>query len=61
MTEEDNNNADVVVELNSGLSDAARIPLYLPVIHMMGYYRAMAKGLDPDNPRHLTQVVILDD
>lgn len=34
--------------------------LYLPPLQLLAYYRAMAKGLDPDNPRHLTAVVYLD-
>ena len=34
--------------------------LYLPPMHFLAYYRAMNKGLDPDNPRHLTAVVHLD-
>lgn len=34
--------------------------LYLPSMHFLAYYRAMSKGLDPDNPRHLTAVVHLD-
>lgn len=34
--------------------------LYLPPLQLLGYYRARAKGLDPDNPRNLTQVIYLD-
>lgn len=34
--------------------------LYLPPLQLLAYYRAMAKGLDPDNPRNLTTVVYLD-
>ena len=34
--------------------------LYLPPLQLLGYHRAIAKGLDPDNPRNLTAVVYLD-
>jgi len=34
--------------------------LYLPPLQLLSYYRATAKGLDPDNPRNLTAVVSLD-
>ncbi len=34
--------------------------LYLPPLQLMAYYRATAKGLDPDNPRNLEAVVSLD-
>ena len=34
--------------------------LYLPVVQSMAHARAMAKGLDPDNPRNLSAVVFLD-
>lgn len=51
--------ADFVVALNSGLPPVWRAPLYLPVLQLMAYYRAIAKGLDPDHPVHLKQVVKL--
>lgn len=34
--------------------------LYLPPLQLLAYHRAIAKGLDPDNPRNLTAVVYLD-
>ncbi len=48
-----------VVAFNSGTSDWARGVLHLPVLQLMAYYRAMAKGLDPDRPTHLDAVVRL--
>ncbi len=51
--------ADYAVYLESGLPDALRGPLYLPVLQLMAYHRAMAKGLDPDAPRNLSAVVVL--
>ena len=51
--------ADYVIELCSGLDEWERGPLYLPVLQRMAYHRAMAKGLDPDQPSNLTAVVKL--
>ncbi len=50
---------DVEVEFQSGLSEAARSVLYLPFAQLIGYERSMAKGLNPDQPHHLTAVVKL--
>jgi glucosamine--fructose-6-phosphate aminotransferase (isomerizing) len=50
--------ADLVVELGGAeLSDEARSVLYLPFLQYVGYFNAMNKGVDPDYPRNLTQVV----
>lgn len=49
--------ADVV--LASGIPDPARGGLYLPVLQLMAFYRALAKGLNPDRPENLTAVVKL--
>ncbi len=34
--------------------------LYLPALQLMAYHRAIYKGLDPDRPRNLDAVVVLD-
>ncbi len=34
--------------------------LYLPPLQLLAYYRTENKGLNPDNPRHLAQVIYLD-
>lgn len=39
------------------LSDDARSALYLPLLQYVGYYTALHRGVDPDAPRNLTQVV----
>jgi glutamine---fructose-6-phosphate transaminase (isomerizing) len=39
----------------------ARLVLYLPLLQLIAYHRAIAKGLDPDHPRHLEAVVSLDE
>lgn len=55
---EDTSFADAVFELGGGsLSDEARAVLYLPLLQYLGFYTAMKKGVDPDHPRNLTQVV----
>jgi glucosamine--fructose-6-phosphate aminotransferase (isomerizing) len=50
---------DHVVELHSGLGEWLRGALYLPPLQRMAYHRAVAKGLNPDQPTHLTAVVEL--
>ncbi|MEZ0395730.1 MAG: SIS domain-containing protein [Anaerolineales bacterium] len=49
--------ADVCFE--SGLHEAVRDVLYLPVGQSLAFERALAKGLDPDRPHHLDTVVRL--
>ncbi len=50
----------VVVQLQSGLPLWARPVLYMPVLQLLAYYRAMAKGQNPDRPTNLEAVVSLD-
>ncbi|CAM3628747.1 SIS domain-containing protein [Marinicrinis lubricantis] len=55
---EDTAFADQVFDLRSpDVEDEARAVLYLPVLQYLGYYTALSKKLNPDYPRHLTQVV----
>ncbi len=35
--------------------------LYLPVLQLLAYHRALVKGCDPDQPHNLSAVVSLDD
>lgn len=51
--------ADYLVCFESGLPEPLRGVLYMPVLQLMAYYRAMYKGLNPDTPAHLSTVVIL--
>ncbi|MEA2283165.1 MAG: hypothetical protein QOK21_3772 [Solirubrobacteraceae bacterium] len=46
--------------LPPGLSDTVRGPLYMPPVQLLAYHRARAVGLNPDEPRNLDQVVVLD-
>lgn len=46
--------------IGSGLHPAARLPLLLHPGHALALSLALTRGLDPDAPRHLGQVVIVD-
>jgi glucosamine--fructose-6-phosphate aminotransferase (isomerizing) len=46
--------------IGAGLSDLARCALYTPFVQLLACERALALGLDPDRPRNLNQVVVLD-
>ncbi len=47
------------VVLSSRIPEAVRNVLYMPVLQWMAYYRARAKGLNPDRPHNLDAVVRL--
>ncbi len=48
------------VTFDSGIPEAGRAVLYLPLLQLMAYYRALAKSLNPDRPRNLTAVIKLE-
>ncbi len=52
--------SDGEVNFESGIPEPVRGVLYLPVLQLMAFYRALAKGLNPDRPANLTAVVKLD-
>jgi len=54
-----NQSARFVVELQSGLPDHLRQPLYLPPAHLLALQAALRRGLEPDSPPHLARSVIL--
>lgn len=47
------------IDINSDLNEFLRLVLYMPFAQYLGYYKAIKKGLDPDTPLNLTQVVRL--
>jgi len=53
--------ADLVVELGAGAPEAARLPLYVLTAQLLGLYTGIKKGFDPDKPRHLSRVVVLEE
>jgi len=48
-----------VISLPGGLPDSERGALYLPALQMLAFYRALARGENPDKPHNLTKVVNL--
>lgn len=53
--------ADLLIELNADAPEMAQVPLYLLPGQLMGLYTGLQKGFDPDTPRNLSRVVVLDD
>jgi glutamine---fructose-6-phosphate transaminase (isomerizing) len=53
--------ANYQVIFQSQLPETSRSVLYLPVLQLLGYYRAIKNGQDPDQPHNLTAVVVLDE
>jgi glucosamine--fructose-6-phosphate aminotransferase (isomerizing) len=51
--------ADLLVELDLDGPELARVAAYAFAGQLMGACTGLKKGLDPDNPRNLTRVVIL--
>lgn len=51
--------ADFQVNFNSGLPETRRAVLNLPVLQLLGYYRAIANGQNPDQPHNLSAVIVL--
>ena len=52
--------ADANVLFKSGVPEAVRNVLYLPIGQLMAFERSLAKGLNPDRPNNLETVVRLD-
>lgn len=48
-----------VVSFNCDLLELVNGVLYLPILQLIAYYRAVAKGLNPDRPTNLISVVQL--
>jgi glucosamine--fructose-6-phosphate aminotransferase (isomerizing) len=53
---------DHIVQINAGdLPAVWQGPLYLPFLQLVGFYRSLANGLNPDRPNNLEAVVVLDE
>lgn len=52
---------DYLVDLGLNLPEAAWPAAAVIPGQLLGFYTGMKKGLDPDQPRHLTRVVTLED
>lgn len=46
-----------IVDINIGMSEWIRGILFLPIIQLICYYKAIKKGMDPDNPKNLSYFV----
>jgi glutamine---fructose-6-phosphate transaminase (isomerizing) len=44
---------------NLPLPDWMRIPVFMPVVHLIGYHRALLNGRDPDKPENLHSFITL--
>ena len=53
--------SDLLIELDFDLPELARLAAYIFAGQLTGLYTGLKKGLDPDNPRNLSRVVVLDD
>lgn len=51
--------SDLLIEFGFDLPELARIVPYIFAGQLIGLYTGLKKGLDPDNPRNLTRVVML--
>jgi glucosamine--fructose-6-phosphate aminotransferase (isomerizing) len=52
--------SEAEVVFGSGIPESGRGVLYLPVLQLMAFYRSLAKGLNPDRPKNLRTVVMLE-
>lgn len=55
----DTGDVDYRIELRSGLDPVVRAPLMLSLLQRLAYEETLRRGLNPDEPRHLSQVVTL--
>ncbi|MGH7867371.1 MAG: hypothetical protein ACREP9_06970, partial [Candidatus Dormibacteraceae bacterium] len=53
--------ADLLVELRLKDPEYARLAAHILPGQLVGLHTGLKKGADPDKPRHLSRVVILDD
>ena len=52
--------SDLVFELGVDANELAALPLTIVPAQLLGYFTALRKGLDPDSPKNLSRVVMLD-
>ncbi len=53
--------ADLVIEVPRFGAECTRLAACIPWAQLLGLYTGLKKGLNPDSPRNLSQVVILDE
>ena len=52
--------SDLLIEFGFAQPELARVAPHVFVGQLMGLYTGLKKDLDPDNPRNLSRVVMLD-
>lgn len=53
--------SDLLLEFDFELPELVRLAPYVFAGQLTGLYTGLKKGLDPDHPRHLSRVVVLDE
>jgi len=51
--------ADLLIELELDVPEVARLAPYVLAPQLLGLYLGLKRGFDPDEPRHLSRVVVL--
>ena len=51
--------ADVLIELELDVPEVARLAPHILAAQLLGLYLGLKRGFDPDEPRHLSRVVVL--
>jgi glucosamine--fructose-6-phosphate aminotransferase (isomerizing) len=51
--------AEAVFDLETTLPERAQPVLYLPLLQLMAYHRALGRGLNPDRPRNVVAAIVL--
>jgi glucosamine--fructose-6-phosphate aminotransferase (isomerizing) len=52
--------SDLVFELNLDAPEIATLAPFVVPAQLLGFYAGIKKGLNPDSPKHLSRVVLLD-
>ena len=52
-------NADFRIDIPGGHGDIFNSFLYMPLLQLLAFYKAISKNINPDNPKNLTAVVTL--
>jgi glucosamine--fructose-6-phosphate aminotransferase (isomerizing) len=52
--------SDLVIQMDTAGDELALLAPYTVPCQLMGFFTGLRKGLNPDEPKNLTRVVILD-
>ena len=52
--------SDLVIEVNVAGNELAQLAPYSLPAQLLGFFTGIGKGLNPDYPKNLTRVVVLD-